>query len=102
MLRDPHQQPLERAPLLPGTPQRLKLNEEQAAEFLNMLARWRASVQSLISPMVSEDTPLYLVLYGYLLTPEPVELEEKSVDRLVVGDASPIWQFPTSSCMVLA
>jgi hypothetical protein len=52
--------------------------------------------------MVSEDTPLYLVLYGYLLTPEPVELEEKSVDRLMVGDASPIWQFPTSSCMVLA
>jgi hypothetical protein len=36
VLRDPHQQPLERPPLPPGTPQRLILNEEQAAEFLNM------------------------------------------------------------------
>ncbi len=36
MLRDPHQQPLERSPLPPGTPKRLILIEEQAAEFLNM------------------------------------------------------------------
>jgi hypothetical protein len=61
VLRDPHQQPLERPPLPPGTPQRLILNEEQAAEFLNMprpnSARWQGcNPTSLLWP---QKTPLY-------------------------------------------